>query len=331
MADLPADSHPHVPGLRGSRGQGAEFRVWAEIIEQSEGALHVFLPLLDRGVDGVVHNLIDGTYTAIQVKSRTVLEHGMVVLEIRERDLVADQALMIAVHHEPHGLGPAILVVTEGDFRRLARRSLAAGGPVLSAQFSMHPRKTAHWAPYVIPLASLGERLLGIAPSALRPPAALAVPFPPREVKSLGFLGEAEVVRRLAAELNLNLFRPFPDVEAAEVLVRDRTTQRFAGLQVKTASFHPLQPVEIGIRPLQFRPAPDLWIVTLAWLVEEARFHDECLLIPSGRLSEVTAPDFDHLALRWLPGSRHGSRLDPYRKPLADLGGLVQAFTQAQH
>src|SRR5579859_5502162 len=330
MADPPADATPHVPGLRGSRGQGAEFRVWAEIIEQSEGALHVFLPMLDRGIDGVVHNLIDGTYTAIQVKSRTVLQNGMVILEIRERDLVADKALMIAVHHEPHGLGPAVLVVTEGDFRRLATRSLANGEPVLSAAFSMHPRRTAHWAPYVIPLATLGEKLLGVAPSALLPPPALAVPIGPREYKSLGFIGEAEVVRRLAVEMNLNLFRPFPDIEASEVLVRDRTTQRFAGLQVKTVRFHvalPAQPVEINIRPLPFRPAPDLWIVILAWLAEEARFHEECLLIPSEHLAEVSVPDVDHLAVRWLPGSRH----DTYRQALAELGQLVQGFTQVQN
>ncbi len=51
----------------------------------------------------------------------------------------------------------------------------------------------------------------------------------------LGFLGESEVLRRLAKNSRLDLFRPFPDMEIVEVLARDNATGRFAGLQVKTA------------------------------------------------------------------------------------------------
>jgi hypothetical protein len=36
-------------------GQVFEFRVWAALTEQSRGQLHVFLPLSDRGIDGLVH------------------------------------------------------------------------------------------------------------------------------------------------------------------------------------------------------------------------------------------------------------------------------------
>ena len=35
-------------------GQVAEFKVWSELIRQSTGGLHIFLPLRDRGIDGVV-------------------------------------------------------------------------------------------------------------------------------------------------------------------------------------------------------------------------------------------------------------------------------------
>ncbi len=38
-------------------GQVVEFKVWAELVRQSMGGLHVFLPLRDMGVDGVVHRL----------------------------------------------------------------------------------------------------------------------------------------------------------------------------------------------------------------------------------------------------------------------------------
>ena len=36
-------------------GQALEFEIWSDLIKQSQGALHVFLPLLDRGVDAVLH------------------------------------------------------------------------------------------------------------------------------------------------------------------------------------------------------------------------------------------------------------------------------------
>jgi len=49
------------------------------LIEQSRGALHVFLPLLDRGLDGVIHRLTDGEYILVKVKSRgSAAADGMV-------------------------------------------------------------------------------------------------------------------------------------------------------------------------------------------------------------------------------------------------------------
>jgi hypothetical protein len=34
-----------------------EFKVWAELVRQSWGDLHMFLPLRDLGIDGVVHRM----------------------------------------------------------------------------------------------------------------------------------------------------------------------------------------------------------------------------------------------------------------------------------
>jgi len=51
-------------------GQAMEFRIWAELIQQSRGRLHVFLPLLDRGLDAVIHRLTDGVYIPVQIKGR---------------------------------------------------------------------------------------------------------------------------------------------------------------------------------------------------------------------------------------------------------------------
>src|SRR5437879_8159911 len=72
----------------------------------------------------------------------------------------------------------------------------------------------------------------------------------------LGFLGESEVVRRLAENSRLDLFRPFPDLEMVEVLARDNVTGSFLGLQVKTAV--PMAPhgeAPIGIRKATLPPA----------------------------------------------------------------------------
>lgn len=51
-------------------GQALEFEIWSDLIKQSHGALHVFLPLLDRGLDAVLHRMTDGRYIPLQVKGR---------------------------------------------------------------------------------------------------------------------------------------------------------------------------------------------------------------------------------------------------------------------
>jgi hypothetical protein len=54
-------------------GQVVEFKVWAELLRQSMGGLHLFLPLRDLGIDAVVHRLADGAYLPVQAKGRTSL------------------------------------------------------------------------------------------------------------------------------------------------------------------------------------------------------------------------------------------------------------------
>jgi hypothetical protein len=47
-----------------------------ELVVRSHGRLHVFLPLLDRGVDGLVHRIDDGSWFPVQVKGRSKLRSG---------------------------------------------------------------------------------------------------------------------------------------------------------------------------------------------------------------------------------------------------------------
>src|SRR2546423_14342394 len=55
------------PGTSDAIGQAGEFLVWAALITQSGGGLHIFLPAHDRGIDGLVHRLHDRAYLALQV------------------------------------------------------------------------------------------------------------------------------------------------------------------------------------------------------------------------------------------------------------------------
>src|SRR6266550_680257 len=215
-------------------GQVAEFKVWAELVRQSRGGLHVFLPLRDLGIDGVLHRLGDGAYVALQVKGRTSLTAaGQVHITVTASSLVDDEALIIATLIDGSELGQFVLVVSEAEFRRLAAHDLVDGREYLTAAFQLHAGGESRWAPFLVDREALAERF-----------GATGLGLEPAEVETLevnrgyeGFVGEAEVIRRLAEVEGLALFRPFPDLETVEVLVREVASGRFVGLQVKTAGW----------------------------------------------------------------------------------------------
>lgn len=111
-------------------GQVFEFRLWALLTEQSRGGLHVFLPLADRGVDAIVHRLADGAYLPVQAKARSSLVNGEVELVVWAKSLAYDDVLVVSGLIVDGGLGPTVLVVPAGDFKRLADATTARGRPV---------------------------------------------------------------------------------------------------------------------------------------------------------------------------------------------------------
>src|SRR5437879_5093852 len=209
-------------GLRatGATGQVMEFRVWTELIQQSRGLLHIFLPLLDRGIDGVVHRLTDGEYIAVQVKSRTAARNGMVNVMIPGKGLIDDRALIMAGLLTDQGWGPMLLVIDEATFKQLAARDVVVGEDVYSAWFSPDDSATSHWSPYLVARERLAERLMGSwSPGPLIEPQPYFGLRPmDRHNQWLCSLVEAEAVRRLAETSRLDLFRPFPDFEMVDVL-----------------------------------------------------------------------------------------------------------------
>src|SRR5437016_4436408 len=147
-----------------------------------------------------------------------------------------------------------------------------------------------------------------------------------RYARWLGFLGEAEVVRRLAENPELDVFRPFPDLEMVEVLARSRITHRYRGLQVKTGVPAEARGGEarIAIRKATLVAAASTYIAALAWMAEQRQFADEFLLIPTNDLAGIAVNDGVHLFLNFHPHSQERTRLDPYRRPLSDLGELAE-------
>src|SRR5262249_9678299 len=141
-------------------GQVAEFKVWSELIRQSTGGLHGFLPLRDRGIDGVVHRLSDGAYVPVQVKARTELTRaGQVHITVTASSLGDDDALVVATLIDGDRLGAMVLVADEETFRRLAAHDMVDGREYLTAAFEMHADGRSRWAPHLVPRDRLAGRV----------------------------------------------------------------------------------------------------------------------------------------------------------------------------
>jgi hypothetical protein len=309
-------------GEAGASGQVFEDRVCALLTEQSRGQLHVFRPLLDRGVDALLHRLSDGAYIPVQAKGRSSLRRGQVQLLVAAESITDDLVVIIGGEIVDGGLGPSLLVVPTPDFRRLALLTTANGVPEYSMSFSIQPRSKSRWLRWLVPSDRLVEKFgvpLGL-------PAAALTAEPPRLQRSpLGFLGEAEVIRRLAEAEHLNLFRPFPDLETVELAVRHLDSGHVVGLQIKTVSVdatYPNRPVDIYMS--SFRPAPTTYFTVVAWMPDERRFHDECLVFPSEELLGFARPAGLHYKFEFQPGSTKQPRLDKYRRSLSNLGTEIE-------
>ena len=307
-------------------GQVAEFKVWAELVRQSLGGLHVFLPVRDLGIDGVLHRLSDGAYQAVQVKGRTELTPaGQVHIVVTAGSLVDDGGLIVSTLIDGEQLGRFVLVVDEATFRSLASHEVLDGQEYLVAAFEMHQGGSSRWAPFLVPEEALAERFGVVAPPATVQEPGPAAPAPDRG--RVGLLGETEVIRRLAEAEHLALFRPFPDLETVEVLCRHTATHRYLGLQVKTAGWDSGHPENrVHIRRSSFRPAPTTFVCVLGWSREAAQFARDCLLIPSGEIEGVARLEGPWLVLELQPGSLRHRRLDRYRTPLASLGQTAESM-----
>jgi len=311
-------------------GQTFEFRVWAALTEQSRGQLHMFLPTADRGVDGLVHRLTDGAYIPIQAKDRSQLVDGEIKIVARANSLAHDDVVIVGGQLLEGGMGPTTLVVPVHDFKRLANLSSDDGEPVYTMRFGMRPRSDSRWLPWLVPTERMAERL-GVSVEGVVEEVA-AEPRP--EWRSdLGFLGESEVVRRLAEVGDLNLFRPFPDSETVELAVLHLSTRRVVGLQIKTVEVSKARlHATVDVYASSFRPFSTTYFVVLAWHRDESRFHDEFLLIPSMELRDF-GRDYGggHIEFRFQADPSAQDRLRKYRHGLDELKAKVTGLDRPAH
>ncbi|HKW59869.1 MAG TPA: hypothetical protein VJR46_08980 [Candidatus Dormibacteraeota bacterium] len=281
------------------------------------------MPLADRGVDALVHRRTDGFYVPVQAKGRSALMDGEVHLVVWADSLRDDEALLVSGLLTEGGLGPTMLVVPERQFKQLAELSTWDGRPVYSMGFGMNPRSDSRWLRYLVPTELLIERF-GVTPAA----AELAEPARDRR-SDLGFLGESEVIRLLAEEPHLNLFRCFPDLETSELAVRHLRSRRVVGLQVKTIGIDAGRPAgTVSILASSFRPSANTFVVTLAWLNDQRAFHDESLLVPSDQIASIAQPSVRgaHLSFDWCPGSGRPARTDGFRVLRSTLPSAVKTL-----
>jgi hypothetical protein len=135
----------------------------------------------------------------------------------------------------------------------------------------------------------------------------------------------------LAEAGELNLFRPFPDSETAEIAVLHLLSRRVNGLQVKTVDIDQAKlRATVNVYASSFRPSPTTYVVVLGWLRDEARFHETCLLIPSEQLLDFAHDDGrGHLEFEFHAGAASQVGPDKYKIGLDELRTEVMSRVES--
>jgi hypothetical protein len=313
-----------VPARNLSVGQVGEWLVWTHLAATSGGDLHTFLPLDDRGIDGIVHRLSTDRFARVQVKGRAVHEYRGLHFQVLEDELADDRSAVVAVLVDLAGvqLGEYALVVPAPVFRELAHRHVDSDRVAYDATVRFPPPSDSPWAPWCGHLSEMGERLLPPAPAA-----AEAVRH--RDVaaaKRMGYRAEMELLRRAADCQRLNVFKAFPDLEPNEYVLYDIVSRELAGIQVKSVTFRPgVNDAHLTVYRPALRPSPLTWFVIFLEEEGQMQFMPHCAVVPSEVVARHLSSRGEHGDLditRGLTG-----RMAEWRVPLADLGTRLGELT----
>ena len=274
-------------------GQVVEWLVWATLVAHSRLPVHLFLPLHDRGVDGILRRPADDAMVPLQVKGRTRPDSGSHIdLEIPDWSLDDPQVRWILTLLDPSGpsLAPNALLLDTASILRLgapcAREDGAAAHRVACP---VPPPPDSTWAPFACAVDELADRLLPpLAADAVAVTEDLAAPEAKAAMHWMGALAEVEVMRLLAGVPELNVFKSFPDVELSEYIARRSPDGAMRGIQVKCVGLDgPDDSGAFFIPARDMRQASAALIVVLAWRRDLQDFDELALLFPAARVPEL--------------------------------------------
>ena len=203
-------------------GQVIEWLVWAAIVGRSERITHVFLPLDDRGVDGIVRRVDDEAMCAVQIKGSSSRSDGGIRIVVRRAALDDPNVIFVVALLDPTTitLGDTVYVVDAETVLRLGSPSHGPNGAVVELHLPYPPRRLSTWSPYACALTDLPAHLFPSVPdirlprpdaAALRSaPVTPLMPGPPARRQLLGHLAELELLRLLGEAPSLNTFKSFP-------------------------------------------------------------------------------------------------------------------------
>jgi hypothetical protein len=198
----------------------------------------MFLPLDDRGVDGILRRPADDAMVPLQVKGRTRPASGAHLdLEIADWSLGDEPVRWILTLLEPGAtaLLPAALLVDTASIRQLATPCVGDGGePAHRVACPLPPPSHNPWAPFACLTSELADCVLpplrAAAPAFAEEAAQLVSPA---QAHWMGALAEVEVMRLLSVVPELNVFKSFPDIELTEYITRRSPDGAMRGIQVK--------------------------------------------------------------------------------------------------
>jgi hypothetical protein len=259
----------------------------------------------------------------LQIKDKTFVQASEAPIAVLESHLFTDDQLVVGVHLDGYRLGEFALVDDAATFRRKAGPIMDGSRRMLVADMPVRPIPGHKWSDDLVPIGQLAHRLGTGLPALGAPPQ--PPPRPADEDLVIGSWGELEVCRQLAMLEDCALFRPFPDNEIAEILVRRLATGATMGVQVKTEQLNdPHASRQVLINRANFVASPSTYVVALAWILPEDRFHKVCLLIPTEKVPLLAGTSGPYYELHFRPdGSSERSRLDPYRVPLESLAEAI--------
>ncbi|MBJ7608119.1 MAG: hypothetical protein JF887_01640 [Candidatus Dormibacteraeota bacterium] len=320
---------------RRALGQVIEWLVWAAVVGHSDRITHVFLPLDDRGVDGIVRRVDDEAMCAVQVKGRTSLRDSELSINVRCAALEDTHVTFVFAALDPVSvtLRDTMYVMDAATVLSLGSVSDAPTGAVVAIRLPYPPHAGSRWAPYACSLSDLPARLVtsaGVSPPApSQPPVAFPpiteprIPPPPRERELLGHLAELEVMRLLGEPPTLNTFKSFPDLEEAEYLVRHRPSGTIRGVQVKCLVVPDATTRSaVAFHGPSFVASPLTDAVILCWRHDLGGFDDTAWIIPTIDLPQLASTDGYTILLRLSLSSTH-SRFDAYRVKRTQIATLL--------